>query len=102
MLPVEIVLTRDSIKRRYIFFSAAKLMNAFTNRKLRRLRRLNLNFKLCCKKDKTVSFLLCGAFSHIAVNFSYFKNIELYDRKHVNMAHAATRSGLLSTFIAQS
>jgi len=31
MVPVQIVLTRDSSRRRYIFFSAAKLMNAFRN-----------------------------------------------------------------------
>jgi hypothetical protein len=32
MVPVEIVLTRDSFRRPHIFFSVAKLMNASRNR----------------------------------------------------------------------
>jgi len=101
MFPVEIVLTRDSFKRRYIFFSAAKLKNAFSNRTYS-VAYGDQVWSLNYVARKTVSFLLCGVFSHIAVTFSYFKNIEFNARKHVNTAHAATRSGLLSTFIAQS
>jgi hypothetical protein len=102
VFPVEIVLTRDSIKRRHIFFSAAQLMNALATGHTPSSTATKSDVQSMLQERQHGFVSPLRLLSHIAVTFSYFKNIEFNARKHVNTAHAATRSGLLSTFIAQS